>query len=77
MELTRALNVVESSERQAPSQALAVYELARAASHADLGRWTVLKSGPLATLNQALTTQGMPPIAITEIEREIDYFMTR
>jgi hypothetical protein len=77
MKLTRALNVVESSERQAPSQALAVYELARAASHADLGRWTVLKSGPLATLNQALTTQGMPPIAITEIEREIDYFMTR
>jgi hypothetical protein len=77
MKLTSALNVVESSERQAPSQALAVYELARAASHADLRQWTALKSGPLATLNQALTMQGLPPIAITEIEREVDYLMTR
>jgi hypothetical protein len=73
MELTTALNAVESSDRQAPSQALAVYELARIASHGKLKQWTVLKIGPLATLNQKLKTQGLPPIAITEIEREVNY----
>ena len=51
MELITALNAVENSERPAPSQALAVYELARAASHAKLKQWAALKSGPLAILN--------------------------
>jgi photosystem II stability/assembly factor-like uncharacterized protein len=77
MELTTALNAVESSDRQAPSQALAVYELARTASHGKLKQWTVLKTGPLATLNQELNTQGLPPVAITAIEREVNYLMTR
>ncbi|HLZ98738.1 MAG TPA: hypothetical protein VKP66_12445, partial [Steroidobacteraceae bacterium] len=76
-ELTTALNAVESSDRRAPSQALAVYELARTAAHGKLARWAALKSGPLAALNLRLKTQGLPPIAITEIEREIDYLMTR
>ena len=51
MELITALNAVESSERPAPSQAVAVYELARAASHAKLKQWAALKSGPLAILD--------------------------
>ncbi|MGA2777322.1 MAG: hypothetical protein ABSF94_07170 [Steroidobacteraceae bacterium] len=76
MELTSALNVVESSEREAPSQALEVYALARGATQAKLKQWAALKAGPLASLNHSLTTRGLPPIAIGEIEREVNYLMT-
>jgi len=68
-ELTSALNVVESSDRPAPAQALAVYDLARAAAQRKLAQWAKLKAGPLV--------QGIPPVAIREIEREVDALMTR
>jgi hypothetical protein len=51
-ELTSALNVVESSDRPVPAQALAVYELARTASQAKLAQWATLKAGPLAKLTR-------------------------
>jgi hypothetical protein len=66
MELIAALNAVESSDRPAPSQALAVYGLARTASHARLKQWAALKTGPLAILNRELQAQGLPPIAIRD-----------
>jgi photosystem II stability/assembly factor-like uncharacterized protein len=66
LELITALNAVESSDRTAPAQALAVYGLARTASHARLKQWAALKTGPLAALNQELKAQGLPPIAIVE-----------
>jgi photosystem II stability/assembly factor-like uncharacterized protein len=71
MELITALNAVESSDRPAPSQALAVYRLARTASHAKLKQWAELKTGPLATLNQELKAQGLPPIAISDDRHEV------
>ncbi len=67
MEITSALNVIESSDRPAPSQALAVYELARTAAHARIKQWAALKS----------ELQGMPAIPIGDIEREVDMLMTR
>jgi len=76
-QLTSALNVVESSDRPAPAQALAVYELARTASQAKLERWAKLKAGPLARLDRQWRAQGMPSVAIREIEHEVDYLMTR
>jgi photosystem II stability/assembly factor-like uncharacterized protein len=72
MELITALNAVESSDRPAPSQALAVYKLARAALHGKLKQWDVFKTGPLATFNQELKAQGLPPIAITDIQHEVN-----
>src|ERR1700722_9231057 len=69
-ELATALNAVESSDRPAPSQALAVHRLARTASHARMQQWTALKSGALATFNQELQTQGLAPVAVTAGERE-------
>ena len=65
MELISALSAVESSDRQAPSQAYAVYRLARTASRAKLMQWAVLKTGPLAALNHELQAQGFPSIAIS------------
>jgi hypothetical protein len=76
-ELTSALNVVESSDRPAPAQALAVYELARTASQAKLEQWTKLKAGPLAKLDRQWRADGIAPVAIREIEREVDDLMTR
>jgi hypothetical protein len=69
-ELATALNAVESSDRTAPSQALAVYHLARAASHARMQQWTAFKSGALATFNQELRVQGLAPVAVIAGERE-------
>jgi hypothetical protein len=66
MQLITALNAVESSDRPAPSQALAVYRLGRTASRAKLKQWAVFKSGPLAIFNQELKSQGMTVIAVSE-----------
>jgi photosystem II stability/assembly factor-like uncharacterized protein len=76
-ELTSALNVVESSDRPAPAQALEVYALARTASQARLEQWAKLKAGPLAKLDREWQAEGIAPVAIRAIEREVDYLMTR
>jgi hypothetical protein len=76
-ELTSAMNMAESSDRRVPAQALIVYNEARAASARRIKDWADLKAGPLAALNLELKTQGLAPIAIAEIEREVYEFMTR
>jgi hypothetical protein len=76
-ELTSALNVVESSDRRAPAQALAVYELARAAAQSKLAQWAKLKAGPLASLDRHWQNEGIAPAGVREIEREVDSWMTR
>jgi hypothetical protein len=75
--LTAALHVVESSDRPAPSQALVLYAQAHENSSARVEEWSALKKGPLADLNRRLKAQGATPIAISEIEREVYYLMTR
>jgi hypothetical protein len=54
-----------------------VYELARTASHARLEQWTKLKAGPLAKLDRQWQSDGIAPLGVREIEREVDYLMTR
>jgi photosystem II stability/assembly factor-like uncharacterized protein len=76
-ELTAALNVAESSDRETPSQAMQVYDEARKASVAKVDEWQKLKQGPLARLNQQRRAGGLSPLAISEIEREVYYLMTR
>ena len=75
--LASALHAVESSDREAPSQAIAVYESARAASQAKLKQWAALKAGPLAALNREFERDGLPAVPIRDIEREIERFVTR
>jgi len=76
-ELTSTLSMAESSDRATPSQALVVYREARVASTPRTQQWAALKSGPLAALNTQLKAQGLAPIAISAIEREVYYLMTR
>jgi photosystem II stability/assembly factor-like uncharacterized protein len=75
--LTAALHVSESSDRATPTQALELYAQAHYASTARVQEWAVLKKGPLAELNQELKAQSLAPVTIAEIEREVDYLMTR
>jgi hypothetical protein len=75
--LTACLSVAESSDRATPSQALALYAEAHAASQARIQQWAALKRGELEKLNEQLKSQGRAPIAIAAIEREVYYLMTR
>jgi hypothetical protein len=76
-ELTSALNVVESSDRAIPSQALEIYSEAKTASAARVKEWSALKEGPLAKYNLELKAANLPPIAISLIEREVYTLMTQ
>jgi photosystem II stability/assembly factor-like uncharacterized protein len=76
-ELTSAMNMAESSDRPVPGQAMIVYGEARTAAAQGIKDWAALKTGPLAALNLKLKTQGLEPIAIAEIEREVYELMTR
>ena len=76
-ELTSALNVVESSDRPAPTQALTVYDVARAAAQVKLAEWEKIKNGPLADLDRQWQAEGIAPLAIREIEHQVDDLMTR
>ena len=75
--LTAALHVSESADRETPSQALELYRQAHEAVAAQVKGWSELKAGALAELNRELKSQGLTPIAISEIEREVYYLMTR
>jgi hypothetical protein len=69
--------MAESGDRTTPSQALVVYAEARSASEQRIQQWAAIKSGPLPALNTQLKAQGQLPIAISAIEREVYYLMTR
>ena len=64
MKLITALNAVESSDRPAPSQALAVYKSARIATRERLEQWAAIKAGALATLREELQAQGLSPVSV-------------
>jgi photosystem II stability/assembly factor-like uncharacterized protein len=75
--LSAALGVVESGDRAVPSQAITVYEQSDQAMKARLSEWSQLKTGSLKQLNDQLKQAKLTPIAIAEIEREVEYFMSR
>jgi hypothetical protein len=75
--LTASLHVSESSDRTVPSQALELFAQARSDSAERVREWSAIKKGPLADLNRQLKSKGVEPIAISEIEREVYYLMTR
>ncbi len=75
--LTSALSVVESSSRTAPSQSLSVFEDADRAVKLRLDEWNEIKTNRLPQLNEQLKQAHLTPVAISEIEREVQYLMTR
>lgn len=76
-ELASALRVVESGDRAVPSQAIAVYQEASPRTKAGIAEWTTFKQKKLPGLNQKLRKKSLAPIAISEIEQEVQFLMSR
>ena len=75
--LTSALRVVESGDRAVPSQAIAVSKEASPQAKARIAEWDQFKQTQLAQLNQQLEKANLGSISIAEIEREVEYWMSR
>ncbi len=75
--LASALQVVESGDRAVPSAAIAVYEESSRQVKDRLAAWTELKQTRLQKLNQQLQRSNLEPIAIAEIEQQVEFLMSR
>jgi hypothetical protein len=75
--LASALRVVESGDRAVPSQAIAVYRESSQQVKARIAEWARFKQTRLAQLNQQLREANLAPIAIAEIEQQIEFLMSR
>ena len=72
-----ALRVVESSDREVPSQAIAVFDQFDHALKGRVADWAKLKTTLLQQLNDQLKRKNRPPIPIAAIEREVEELMSR
>jgi len=75
--MASALHVVESGDRAVPSQAIAVYNESSQRVKAAIAEWNEFKTTKLRRLNQKLSEAGLAPIAISEIEQEVQFLMSR
>jgi hypothetical protein len=75
--LTSALRAVENGDRAVPSQVIAVYDESSARVKARMAEWTAFKQTKLPALNQKLREGKLAPIAISEIEEEAEFLMSR
>ena len=76
-DMASALSVVESGDRAVPSQAIAVYTESSQRVKAAIAEWNEFKTTKLRRLNQKLSEAGLAPIAISEIEQEVQFLMSR
>jgi len=74
--LSAALRVVETSDRKLPSQAIELYRQADQAARTGIAAWTEVKNTELPKLNQALQQAGAATIQISEIEQDVEYWMS-
>jgi photosystem II stability/assembly factor-like uncharacterized protein len=72
--LDAALNAVEGGNRAVPPQVLLLYRQSRKESEKQIAAWTAAKKVDLTILNVALQKAGLAPIAISEIEEEIQVY---
>ena len=75
--LASALRVVESGDRPAPSQAVAVYKESSEQIRARISEWTAFKQTRLPELNQQLRRANLTPIAIADVNREDEFLMSQ
>jgi photosystem II stability/assembly factor-like uncharacterized protein len=75
--LASALRVVEGSDRTIPSQAIELYHQSDEVAKARIAEWTRIKGADLVQLNEALRKAGVPPLQISEIEREVEYLVSQ
>jgi photosystem II stability/assembly factor-like uncharacterized protein len=72
-----ALQVVEGGDRTVPSQAIALYQQSDARIKIGIAQWSAFKQAGLPRLNQLLRHANLAPVAISEIEHEVEFLMTR
>jgi hypothetical protein len=60
-----------------PSQAIAVYKQSSQQVKVCIREWTTLKQTQFPPLNQQLRERGLSPVAISEIEEEVQSLMSR
>jgi photosystem II stability/assembly factor-like uncharacterized protein len=75
--MAAALRVVEGGDRAVPSQAIAVYNESDLGVKAAVAEWSEFKTTRLPRLNQKLSEANLAPIAISEIEQEVQFLMSR
>ncbi len=73
--LASALRVVESGDRAAPSQALALYRQSSEYVKAELAQWTAFKLTILPRLNHRLTDANLASVTIARIDDETEFLM--
>ena len=76
-DMASVLRVVEGGDRAVPSQAIAVYNESNQRARAAIAEWSDFKTTRLPRLNQKLTEENLAPIAIWEIEQEVQFLMSR
>jgi photosystem II stability/assembly factor-like uncharacterized protein len=76
-EMVSALHVVEGGDRAVPAQAIDVYEESSQSVKIGIAKWTKFKETNLSQLNQKLREGNLPPIAISEIEQEVEFLISR
>ena len=72
-----ALRVVESGDRTAPAQALAINAEMGKAANEKIAAWEAFKAAEVAAVNAALVRAQRKPIEIASIEDQVYYAMTR
>jgi hypothetical protein len=75
--LASALRVVEEGDRATPSQAVAVYEESSPNVKAGIAEWDRFKQTKLAEINRQLREAGMTPVAMAEIEGQVEFLVSR
>ncbi|MGC2299592.1 MAG: hypothetical protein WA476_12370 [Acidobacteriaceae bacterium] len=75
--LSTDLRMVESGDRTAPAQAIAIFDQMNKASQAGVAAWENFKKADLDALNAALTDAHREPVKIAAIEEQVNYAMTR
>ncbi len=75
--LASALRVIEGGDRVVPSQAIALYNESSQRAKQGIAKWTKIKQLKLPELNQKLREGKFDPIAISEIELEVQFLMSR
>ena len=74
--LASVLRVVEGGDRTVPSQAIAVYKESSEQIKARMEEWRTFKQTRLPEINQQLRQANLAPIAISEIEQDVEFLMS-
>ncbi len=69
--LGSALRVVESGDREVPSQAVALYQESSARAKVGIAAWEKFKQTKLRELNQKLQENNIAPVTVSEIEQDV------